>query len=76
MAFLSPDNVRYDNGVKVCEKLIPDSAVWNRDYTEAGYTSCKGTQYKANRALFAINCVTIHNTGRIKFISATTIAVQ
>ena len=76
MAFLSPDNVRYDNGVKVCEKLIPDSAVWNRDYTEAGYTYRKGTQYKANRALSAINGVTIHNTGRIKVPSGTTMAEQ
>ena len=76
MAFLSPDNVRYDNGVKICEKLIPDSAVWNRDYTEAGYTYRKGTQYKANRALSAINGVTIHNTGRIKVPSGTTMAEQ
>lgn len=76
MAFLTPDNVRYDNGVKVCEKLIPDSAVWNRDYTEAGYTYRKGTQYKANRALSAINGVTIHNTGRIKVPSGTTMAEQ
>lgn len=76
MAFLSPDNVRYDNGVKICEKLIPNSAVWNRDYTEAGYTYRKGTQYKANRALSAINGVTIHNTGRIKVPSGTTMAEQ
>ena len=26
MAFLTPDNVRYENGVKICEKIIPDSA--------------------------------------------------
>ena len=23
---LTPDNVRYENGVKICEKIIPDNA--------------------------------------------------
>lgn len=76
MAFLSPDNVRYDNGVKICEKIIPDSAVWNRDVKEGGYTYRKGTTYKANRPLSAIKGVTIHNTGRIKIPKGTTMAEQ
>ena len=76
MAFLTPDNVRYENGVKICETIIPDSAVWNKNYTEGGYTYLKGTQYKANRALTAMRGVTIHNTGRIKVPSGTTMAEQ
>lgn len=76
MAFLTPDNVRYENGVKICEKIIPDSAVWNKNYTEGGYTYLRGTQYKANRALTAMRGVTIHNTGRIKVPSGTTMAEQ
>ncbi len=76
MAFLTPDNVRYENGVKICEKIIPNSAVWNRDVKEGGYTYRKGTTYKANRPLSAIKGVTIHNTGRIKIPNGTTMAEQ
>ena len=76
MAFLTPDNVRYENGVKICEKIIPDSAVWNRDVKEGGYTYRKGTTYKANRPLSVIKGITIHNTGRIKSPNGTTMAEQ
>ena len=76
MAFLTPDNVRYENGVKICEKIIPDSAVWNRDVKEGGYTYRKGTTYKANRPLSVIKGITIHNTGRIKIPNGTTMAEQ
>ena len=76
MAFLAPDNVRYENGVKVCEKLIPDSAVWNKTVTIGGYTYRKGTTYKANKKLRKISGVTIHNTGRISVANGTTQSEQ
>lgn len=74
MAILTPDAVRYERGLKICEKIIPDTAAWNRTITTGGYTYNKGSQYKANLKLSKgtgkVCGVTIHNTSRLASIAA------
>lgn len=60
---LTPDKIRYEHGLKICEKIIPWGAVWPKSY--GVYT--KGQQYKADCLLSGgtgrVQGVTIHNTG-------------
>jgi N-acetylmuramoyl-L-alanine amidase CwlA len=59
---LTPDTVRYEQGLKICEKIIPWGAVWNKNYG----TYTKGSKYKADRKLSngtgKVAAITIHNT--------------
>ena len=77
---LTPDAIRYERGLKINEKLIPDTAVWNRDYQAGSYTYRKGNAYKANLKLSGgtgkVAGVTIHNTNRIAVAAGTTPAEQ
>lgn len=80
MAYLIPDKVYTLNGVKINEKIIPDSAIWE-DFDKcvtAGFVDVderdvfdKGVAYKANVKLSngtgKVQGVTIHNTGRGAF---------
>lgn len=55
---LTPDNYRTENGVRICEKIIPDSARASKDCA----SWCKfGDPMKPCRAMEPIG-VTIHNT--------------
>ena len=73
---LSPDNIRTENGVRIYEKIIPDSAVWNKNFGDFK----KGQQYKANLLLSNGSGipagVTIHNSNRVKLSGSTTQAEQ
>lgn len=59
---LTPDKVRNEQGLRICEKIIPWGAVWNKNY--GSYK--KGNQYKADRKLSSgtgkVDGVTVHNT--------------
>lgn len=59
---LTPDRVRIEQGLKICEKIIPWGAVWSKNY--GSYS--KGNLYKADRKLSngtgKVGGVTIHNT--------------
>lgn len=59
---LTPDKVRYEQGLKICEKIIPWGAVWAKNY--GSYS--KGNKYKADRKLSSgtgnVGGVTVHNT--------------
>lgn len=76
MAVLTPDAVRIEHGLTINEKIIPDSAVWNKNYGDFK----KGEQYKANLLLSGgtgeVKGVTIHNTDRVSISSKTTQAEQ
>jgi len=76
MAVLTPDAVRVEQGLTINEKIIPDSAVWNKNYGAFK----KGQQYKANLFLSGVTGkvkgVTIHNTDRVSISSKTTQAEQ
>ncbi len=76
MAILTPDAIRTEYGLTINEKLIPDTAVWNK--ADAGFA--KGQQYKANQLLSRgtgkAAAICIHNTGRINTASGTTPAEQ
>ena len=76
MAILKPDAVRTEYGLTINEKLIPDSAVWNKN--SSGFS--RGQQYKANlplsRGTGKAAAVCIHNTGRITTAAGTTPAEQ
>lgn len=76
MAVLTPDAVRVEQGLTINEKIIPDSAVWNKNYGDFK----KGQQYKANLFLSGgtgkVKGVTIHNTDRVSISSKTTQAEQ
>ncbi len=62
---LTPDNVRYENGVKICEKIIPDNARATK-YV-ASYVPMGG-KMKPCVAMKPIG-VTIHNTGDLKNVN-------
>lgn len=59
---LTPDKVRNEQGLRICEKIIPWGAIWNKNY--GSYK--KGNQYKADRKLSngtgKVGGVTVHNT--------------
>lgn len=59
---LTPDKVRNEQGLRICEKIIPWGAVWNKNYSSYK----KGNQYKADRKLSNgtgnVGGVTVHNT--------------
>ena len=60
MATLTPDKIRYEHGLKICEKIIPWGAVWTKSYQSYK----KGDKYKSDR-YFEGNkpsYITIHNT--------------
>ncbi len=78
--FLCPDRTREEGGLTIHQKLIPDTARWNRDVREGSILYRKGTPYKANRRLSGgsgrVRGITIHNTGRISVPEGTTPAEQ
>lgn len=63
---LTPDKVRYEQGLKICEKIIPWGAVWNKTVVVGNKTYKKGDCYKADRKLSngtgKVAAITIHNT--------------
>lgn len=61
---LTPDKVREEYGLKICEKIIPDNAVFPRNTNVGGYTYKAGSQFKANKTLVdgKPSKITIHNT--------------
>ena len=76
MAFLQPDAVRTECGVRISQKIIPFGAVWPR--STDGFQ--KGDLDKADRLLNGDSGkptgVCIHNTGRIVVPEGTTPAEQ
>jgi hypothetical protein len=77
-AKLTPDKIREENGLRICEKVIPYNARWCKDYYENKLNKetgkkeptlvfAKGDVYKANRLLTnktgRPKYVTVHNTG-------------
>lgn len=67
MAKLKPDNIRYEFGLKICEKIIPWASKWNKDvYKNGKLIFKKGSKYKADRLLSnntgKVKGITIHNT--------------
>lgn len=62
---LTPDKVRYDNGVKVCEKIIPDNAKASK-YVASWVQ--KGAPMKPGGVMKPIG-ITIHNTGDLKNVN-------
>lgn len=76
---LIPDAIRYEHGLCIREKIIPDTAVWQKDYRSGATVYSKGTKYKANLKLSGgtgrVQGVTIHNTDRIA-VTGTTPAEQ
>lgn len=62
IVMLTPDKVRYENGVKICEKLIPDDAVATKNV--ASYVP-KGSKMKPCVYMKPIG-ITMHNTGDLK----------
>lgn len=76
MAILVPDKIRYENGLKICEKIIP----FGTRCTKAMDGFRVGDLYKADKLLSngtgKVKGVTIHNTGRIQTASGTTPAEQ
>ena len=58
---LTPDKVRYEQCLKICEKIITDDAVWTKNW--GAYKI--GNLYKANKKLRNGGKpigITIHNT--------------
>lgn len=72
MAILTADAVRYENGVKVQEKIIPDSARADKDVA----SWCKQGQLVKPCASMTPKAVCIHNTDRIAVAASTTPAEQ
>lgn len=59
---LTPDNIRYENGVKICEKLMPDGTRATKNV--ASYVKA-GALMKPNIFMDPIG-ITIHNTEDLK----------
>ncbi len=67
MSKLLPNKIRYEYGLKICEKIIPWGAKWNKNvYLNNKLAYKKGTRYKADRLLSngtgIVKGITIHNT--------------
>lgn len=60
MATLTPDKIRYEHGLKICEKIIPWGAQWSKNYQSYQ----KGDKYKSDRYFEGKkpSYITVHNT--------------
>lgn len=78
MAILTPDQIRTEQGLIICEKIIPWGARWDRDNLKTG--NWAGDLYKADRLLNGGRgnplWITIHNTADIQEASGTDDAEQ
>lgn len=62
---LIPDAIRYENGVKISEKIIPWGSRWTKNW--GGFKA--GDLYKSDKKLKSISFVTIHNTNDIESVA-------
>jgi N-acetylmuramoyl-L-alanine amidase CwlA len=64
---LIPDKIRYENGVKINEKIIPWGSRWTKDDPASGFK--KGDLYKSDKFLKPISYITIHNTNDLESVN-------
>jgi N-acetylmuramoyl-L-alanine amidase CwlA len=69
MGILTPDKIRYENGVRICEKIIPQNTKWTNDSQARKVGARAGEWYISQYKIKKMNYVTIHNTEAIKAIT-------